>query len=109
MIRRQQDLGHAPSPGSAAAAPFGQPQRKSGQGIVSDLAEPPADRPELWRWQGRTLTGRDGISLEEAASFVEVYRPPGSLARPFPDEFCTEMNVEHPQRGLVFEQCGRLG
>ena len=39
MVLRSQHLGHPPSPSSAAFAPFGQPQRKPGQGIVPDLAE----------------------------------------------------------------------
>ena len=34
-----QHLGHPPTPSSAAFAPFGQPQREPGQGIVPDLAE----------------------------------------------------------------------
>lgn len=37
------------------------------------VVRPPADRPELWRWQGRTLTAADGITLEEVAAFVEAY------------------------------------
>lgn len=37
------------------------------------VVAPPAGRPELWRWQGRTLTARDGVSLEEAAAFVEAF------------------------------------
>ncbi len=39
MVFRSQYLGHPPTAGSAAFAPFGQPQRKPGQGIVPDLAE----------------------------------------------------------------------
>src|SRR6185369_5264374 len=39
MVLRSQHLGHPPSPSSAAFAPFGQPQREPGQGIVADLAE----------------------------------------------------------------------
>ena len=33
----------------------------------------PVDHPEDWRWVGRTLTPADGITLDEAAAFVEAY------------------------------------
>lgn len=36
----------------------------------------PSRYPEAWRSLGWVLTPRDGIPLEEAAAFVEAYRPP---------------------------------
>ena len=33
----------------------------------------PAKYPDSWRWLGRELTPRDGVTLEEAAAFVEAY------------------------------------
>jgi hypothetical protein len=36
---------------------------------------PAVTYPEEWRNLGRELTHRDGITLEEAAVFVEGYRP----------------------------------
>jgi hypothetical protein len=36
------------------------------------VVAPPKDRPELWRWLGRELTPWDGVTLEQAAAFVEV-------------------------------------
>jgi hypothetical protein len=35
----------------------------------------PTKYPDAWRSLGRELTHRDGITLEEAAAFVEAYRP----------------------------------
>jgi hypothetical protein len=37
------------------------------------VVAPPEDRPELWRWLGRELTPRDGVTLEEVVAFVEGY------------------------------------
>ncbi len=37
------------------------------------VVAPPGGHPELWRWQGRELTHRDGLTLAEAVAFVEAY------------------------------------